>query len=131
MVSSEVKRLLRLRNKTNKRRLEFVRMNSWFLKRLNDSWRSPRSGLDNKIRLERKGFPPRVKVGYRGPRAVRGLHPSGYVEVVVANSAQLNKLDPKVHAVRIAASVGARKWAEIVRRAREAGFKILNAPVEE
>lgn len=131
MVSSEVKRLLQLRNKTNKRRLEFVRMNSWFLKRLNDSWRSPRSGLDNKIRLERKGFPPRVKVGYRGPRAVRGLHPSGYVEVVVANSAQLNKLDPKVHAVRIAASVGARKWAEIVRRAREAGFKILNAPVEE
>ncbi|RLF05048.1 MAG: 50S ribosomal protein L32e, partial [Thermoprotei archaeon] len=107
----------------------FIRMNSWYLARLDDSWRSPRSGLDNKIRLERKGFPARVKVGYRGPRAVRGLHPSGKVEVLVHNPAELEGLDPGVHVVRIASTVGARKRGEILRRAEELGLKVVNAGV--
>lgn len=124
---SEIERMLRLRSQMNKRRPEFIRMNSWQLDRLDDAWRSPRRSLDNKIRLERKGFPPRVKVGYRGPRAVRGLHPSGMVEVLVSNPSQLEALDPKIHVVRIASSVGAKKRGEIVRRAEELGLRVVNA----
>jgi len=128
-VSGDVERLLKLKREMNRRRPKFVRMNSWYLARLEDSWRSPRRSLDNKIRLERKGFPPRVKVGYRGPRAVRGLHPSGMIDVLVYNASQLDSLDPKVHAVRIASSVGARKRGEIIKRAIELGFKVLNLGV--
>ncbi|MCD6358087.1 MAG: 50S ribosomal protein L32e [Thermoproteales archaeon] len=125
----ELRRLLRLRAEIGRRRPRFIRMNSWYLARLDDSWRSPRSGLDNKIRLERKGFPARVKIGYRGPRAVRGLHPSGKMEVLVHTPSQLEGLDPRVHVVRIAATVGARKRGEILRRAEELGLKVVNAGV--
>lgn len=122
-----MERLLRLRAQMNRRRPEFIRMNSWYLARLDDSWRNPKRSLDNKIGQERKGFPPRVKVGYRGPKAVRGLHPSGKVEVLVSNPSQLDSLDPKVHIVRIASTVGAKKRGEILRKAMELGLQVANA----
>ena len=127
MQEDEIKRLLRLRAEMNRRRPKFIRMNSWYLARLDDSWRSPRRSLDNKIRLEKKGFPPRVKIGYRGPKAVRGLHPSGKLEVLIHNPQELEGLDPQYHVVRIAATVGARKRGEIIKKASELGLKVVNA----
>lgn len=121
-----LKRLLRLREELSRRRPEFVRMNMWMLKRLHDAWRSPRHSLDNKIRKERKGFPPRVKVGYRGPSEVRGLHPSGLQEVLVCTPHQMDKLNPKIHIVRISSNVGKKKRAEIIKRAQALGLKIAN-----
>ncbi len=123
----ELERLLRLRAEMKRRRPVFVRMNSWYLARLDDSWRNPKRSLDNKIGKERKGFPPRVKVGYKGPKAVRHLHPSGKIEVLVSNPSQLEGLDPRVHVVRIASTVGARKRGEILKRAQELGLRVLNA----
>jgi len=68
-----------------------------------------------------------VKVGYRGPRLARGLHPSGFEEVIVRNPEELEKVDPRRQAVRIASSVGRRKRAEIIKRAEELGITVLNA----
>lgn len=121
-----IERLIKLRAETNRRRPSFVRMNSWRIARIDDSWRSPRRSLDNKIRLERKGFPPRVKVGYRGPKAVRGLHSSGRVEVLVHSPKELEGLDPKLHVVRISSTVGARKRGEIISKALEMGLHVVN-----
>ncbi len=126
-LSGAEKRLLELRNEMSRRRPRFIRMNSWYIKRLKDSWRSPRRSLDNKIRLQRKGFPPMVKIGYRGPSAVRGLHPSGYEEVIVHNVEELERLDPKRQAARIARTVGRRKRVEIIKKAEELGIRVLNA----
>lgn len=120
-------RLLKLRLLISRRRPHFTRMNVWQFKRLEDVWRSPRHFLDNKIRLQRKGFPPMVKVGYRGPRAVRGLHPSGFEEVLVSSVKDLLGLDPAKHAIRISAKVGKKKRGEIIKKAEELGFRILNA----
>ncbi|MEZ0346543.1 MAG: 50S ribosomal protein L32e [Infirmifilum sp.] len=117
---------LKLRSRISARRPKFIRMNSWIIKRLDDVWRSPRRSLENKIRLQRKGFPPLVKVGYRGPSKVRGLHPSGFQEVIVHTPEELENIDPNVQAVRIASTVGRRKRIEIIKKADEKGIRILN-----
>ncbi len=124
----KIRRLLELRKEIAKRRPEFVRQESWRYKRVKPSWRRPR-GIDSKMRMEVKGWPKRVKVGYRGPKAVRSLHPSGYKEVLVHNVKELEKLDPETEAARIAHTVGARKRREILKRAKELGIKVLNPRV--
>ena len=125
-LSREEAKLLKIRNKMNLYRPRFIRMNSWYLKRLEDVWRSPNRSLDNKIRLEKKGYPAKVKVGYRGPKAGRGMHPAGFREVLVYNASQLEGLDPSKYAIRISSTVGRRKRGEIIKKAMELGLRILN-----
>jgi len=106
---------------------DFVRQESWRYKRLDESWRRPR-GIDSKMRLKKKGWPKSPNVGYRSPRKLRGLHPSGYREVLVRNLSDLEKLDPELDAVRIARTVGEKKAIEISSRAYDMGLKVLNPP---
>ena len=110
------------------KRPRFVRQESWRYVRLKPNWRRPR-GKDSKMRLQIRGWPPLVKVGYRTPRAYRNLHPSGFKEVLVYRPEDLQGLDPEIHAVRIAGSVGMRKRLLIVEEAEKLGIKVLNPPV--
>ena len=112
------------------KRPEFVRQESWRYVRLKPNWRKPK-GKDSKMRLQVKGWPPLVKVGYRTPREYRGLHPSGYKEVLVYRPEDLKDLNPDIHAVRIAGSVGMRKRLMIVEEAKKLGLKVLNPPMIE
>ena len=109
------------------KRPEFVRQESWRYVRVKPNWRRPR-GKDSKMRLQVKGWPPLVKIGYRTPKDYRDLHPSGYKEVLVYRPEDLQGLNPEVHAIRIAGSVGMRKRLLIVEEARKLGLKILNPP---
>jgi len=109
------------------KRPKFVRQESWRYIRLKPNWRKPK-GKDSKMRLQVKGWPPLVKVGYRTPRTYRGLHPSGYKEVLVYRPDDLEGLNPEVHAVRIAGSVGMRKRLVILEEAEKLGLKVLNPP---
>lgn len=81
------------------------------------------------MRMQRSGTPRLVKIGYRGPKKYRGLHPSGYREVLVHNPEELESIDPEAQAARIAASVGKRKRMLISEAAEEKGIKLLNPPV--
>lgn len=123
----ELQRLLKLRKKLKSKKPEFLRTLWWkFPKFKNDpKWRKPK-GLDNKMRLRLKGYPPIVEVGYRGPAAVRGLHPTGLEPVLVHNEKELEGLDPTKHIVIIASSVGLRKRLKILEKARQLGLRVAN-----
>lgn len=121
---------LQARRKVKAKKPDFVRYESWRYTRLRESsWRRQK-GLDNKVRLKLKGWEVSPNVGYRGPRVARDLHPSGYREIIVHNSEELEGIDPKKYAVRIAHTVGTRKRMLILGKTEELGLKVLN-PVSE
>jgi large subunit ribosomal protein L32e len=124
-VTATTEKALELRARLKKKKPSFARHESWRYKRVKESWRRPR-GLDNKMRRKIKGWPPTVSAGYRGPKATRGLHPSGCKEVLVHNTEELRKIDPKIQAVKIAHTVGKRKRAKILIEARKRKITILN-----
>jgi large subunit ribosomal protein L32e len=123
--TATVEKALGLRERVKKGKPRFVRQESWRYKRLKENWRRPR-GLDNKMRRKIKGWPPTVNAGYRGPKVSRGLHPSGYREVLVYNRKELKGIDPKTQAVRIAHAVGNRNKAKILTEARKKKIIVLN-----
>jgi large subunit ribosomal protein L32e len=79
------------------------------------------------MRKQKAGVPATVKIGYRGPKAARGLHPSGYTDNLITKPNDLLHLDPKTDAARISSTVGERKRIEITVKASEMGIKLLNA----
>jgi large subunit ribosomal protein L32e len=118
-------RALKQRNRMKSKRPTFRRQESWRYKRVSQVWRKP-DGIDSKMRRRTKGWPASARIGYRGPRIARYLHPSGYEEVVVRNVDDLSKVDSETQAVRIAHTVGMKKRADISVRAEERHIHILN-----
>lgn len=94
-------------------------------KRVKPSWRRPR-GRQSKVRVKEKAKIKMPTIGYRAPRKLRYLHPSGFREVLIYNVNELLKVDPKQEAVRIASTVGEKKRIEILKRAEELKIKVLN-----
>ena len=123
------KDLLAKREEAKQNKPDFVRPESWRYVRLQTNWRKPK-GIDHHQRKQKsRGRPGLVKVGYGGPKAARGLHPSGFTDNLVFNLNDLEKLDPKKDGVRFGHGVGTRKRKEIIVKAVEQKFKIFNARV--
>ena len=122
--------LLRLRAETSARRPPFRRQEWFRYKKFGDEWRKPQGG-QSKLRRHfgyRWNLP---SAGYRGPREVRGLHPSGFQEVLVHSPRQLEGIDPAKQAVRIAGGVGTRKRELIEKACEERKIRVLNRMVTE
>jgi large subunit ribosomal protein L32e len=103
------------------------RRTEWFrYKRLARSgWRAPH-GMDNKQRKNLKYRSSLVRVGHGKVSAAHGLHPSGFREVMVQNSGDLEEIDPETEAARVGGTVGRRKCGYIYSRADELGIRVLN-----
>ena len=125
MEESEKRRLLKVRKRISQKRPKFSQFESWRLVRIKDHWKRPK-GIDNKMRTEESGWPKSVKIGWRSPKAVRGLHPSGKEEVMVWNVADLENIDSETQVARIGCSVGRRKRGSIKIKAEELNIRILN-----
>ena len=121
-MATEVKRLIRVRTDKG---ASFKRDGFGKKRQLSDSWRKPR-GQHNKQREQKKAKGALPKPGFGSPIAVRGMHPSGFFEVLVASIKELEGLDYKTQAVRISATVGDRKRVALQDAAIAAGLKVLN-----
>lgn len=110
-----------------KKKTPSFRRTEWFrYKRLSRSgWRAPH-GMDNKQRRNYKYRGSLVRIGHGKVAAARFLHPSGFREVMVHNTADLEAIDPETEAARVGASVGGRKREHIYARADELGVRVLN-----
>ena len=122
-MTTEIKRLIRVRVEKG---ASFKRDGYGKKKQLSDSWRKPR-GQHNKQREQKKAKGALPKPGFGSPIAVRGMHPSGFFEVLVSSVKELEGIDPKTHAIRIGATVGERTRVGLQEKALAAGFKVLNA----
>ena len=124
-MTTEVKRLIRVRVEKG---ATFKRDGFGKKRQLSDSWRKPR-GQHNKQREQKKAKGALPKPGFGSPIEVRGMHPSGFFEVMVFSEKDLEGLNPKIQAVRIGGTVGERKRLALQEKAGSAGLKVLNVRV--
>jgi len=122
-MTTEIKRLIRVRVEKG---ATFKRDGYGKKKQLSDSWRKPK-GQHNKQREQKKAKGALPKPGFGSPIAVRGMHPSGYFEVLISSVKELEGINPKTHAIRIGATVGERTRVGLQEKAIADGFKVLNA----
>ena len=126
VLSDDLKAALALRAAQKKGTPSF-RRTEWFrYKRLSRSgWRAPH-GMDNKQRRNYKYRGSLVRIGHGKVKAANGLHPSGFKEVMVHNSSDLDNMDAETQAARVGSTVGGRKREIIHSRADELGIRVLN-----
>ncbi|MEE8299944.1 MAG: 50S ribosomal protein L32e [Desulfatiglandales bacterium] len=110
----------------NKLKPKFKRRESIRYKKLSrGGWRKPR-GIHHKVRLNRGGKGESPSIGYGTKAEQKGVHPSGYMDVLVENPSQLATLDKERDAVRISGRVGDFKAQKIMEDSKKLGLKILN-----
>jgi len=126
VLDEEIKAQLATRAAQMKKQPKFRRQEWYRYYRLSRTgWRKPK-GMQSKQRLNMKYRTPMARVGYGKISAVRGLHPSGFEDVLVNQPSDLDGLDPERQAIRVGASVGNRKRAKIHDRADDLGLRVLN-----
>jgi large subunit ribosomal protein L32e len=125
-LDDETKAALAFRKAQLKKQPAFRRQEWFRYRRLSRTgWRKPK-GNDSSMRKNRKYRPPMARVGFGKLASVRGLHPSGFREVMVHRPDDLDAIDPNTEAARVGARVGGRKRAFIHERADELGIRVLN-----
>ena len=127
---TEKERLLEIRKNMKKKKPSFRRVESWRYVRVKDSWRKAR-GIDSQTRMKTKSGVKSPSIGYRTPKKIRGLHPSGYEEVRVEMLSDLQNLNPQKHALKISRRLGANKRIELIDYAQKRNFKILNIGITQ
>lgn len=126
-MADEIRRLIRVRTR---KAANFKRDGFGKKPQLSSSWRKPR-GQHNKQREQKKAKGNLPKPGFGSPISVRGMHPSGFFEILVHTIDDLEGLNPKSQAVRIASTVGGKKRAAIQDKALASGLRVLNAKAAE
>jgi large subunit ribosomal protein L32e len=124
-LDNKQKEQLVIRRQIKKRTPHFLRDEGFRYKRIPKNWRRP-TGYTSKLRMNLKYRPSKVRVGFRAPKIVRGLHPSGFEEVMIHTVKELETIDPKKQAVRIGGTVGTKKRLDIAKRAGELDIRVLN-----
>ena len=124
---AETKKLLEIRKRIKSRKPEFLQQDYHKKKRVSRKWKRP-TGLHSKMRHQFKGYPKRVKQGWRSPEEIRGYHGKGLRPLTVYGLKDLEKVNDE--GIIIAGSVGLKKRMAIVEKASELKITILNVKAE-
>ncbi len=126
ILDDETKTMLKFRAVQKKKQPAFRRQEWFRYKRLSHSgWRKPK-GYQSKQRLNMKYRTPMARIGFGKISAVRGLHSSGFEEILIHKIEDLESINPEKQAIRIGSSVGNRKRLSIHDRADDLGLRVLN-----
>lgn len=117
--------LLKLRKAMKKRKPKFFKQDYHKKAKIKWKWKKPR-GKHSKIRLCKSGHRKMVRKGYCSPRAVYGLHPTGFREVIVRNTDDFKKINPKEDGAVIAADIGTKRRIALLKKAKETNITVLN-----
>ncbi|MFC1801126.1 50S ribosomal protein L32e [Nanoarchaeota archaeon] len=120
-----MKELIELRKKIKSKKPNYSRQDSHKKKRLGSKWRRPK-GLQSKMRLRKKGYKRSVEIGFGSPKAVKRMHKSGLMPVLVYALTDLKKIRPDKEGIVIGQTVGKRKKLELIKKADELKIKVLN-----
>lgn len=123
-------RLVRIARNKKMRMPPFHHENAHRWTRVARRWRKVR-GIDSYTRQKKHGRIAMVRTGYRTPRVIRNLHPSLFIEIPVFRPSDLESLNPEIHAIRIAGTVGGRKRQEILSAADAKLLRVLNPGTTE
>jgi large subunit ribosomal protein L32e len=95
--------------------------------RMNKSWRKPR-GIDCRVRRRYRGTLRMPKCGYGSNQKTIHQLPNHLKKFVVNNASELEVLlmNNDTYCAEIAATVGAKKRIEILKRAKELNVNITN-----
>ncbi|MBD3209324.1 hypothetical protein GF367_02810 [Candidatus Woesearchaeota archaeon] len=111
-----------------KRNPRFTRTDSHKKRRLNPGWRRPK-GLQNKMRLRKKGYKKSVTSGYSTPARLKGATERGLAIVTVNTLKELEALDPQREAALIA-RIGRKKKTALLAAAQRRGVTVANLPLK-
>ena len=115
-----MKKLLKQRKKTKKRKPEFKRQES-YRKNLKDAWRRPR-GKRSKLRMK---FKPKGRLPtpcYGSPALVRGKTRDGFIQVIVKNTKEMEAININEEIAIIGRTVGQKKRLDLIKIAKEKGI---------
>lgn len=118
-------KLLEHRKLIKGKKPKFLRQDGHKKSRLAQNWRNPR-GIDNKVRLNIRGYRRSPSVGWKSPIEVKDLHTSGLEMVRVHTTDEISKIDTSKQGILIGRTVGQKKKIDIVRLAVSKHVKILN-----
>jgi len=124
-----MKTLLELRNALKAKKPVFTRHDAHKKVRVGTGWRRPK-GIQNKMRLHRKGYAKGRSSGYSSPTAVKGLSRTGLNIVRIHNEKELLTKNPKTDGIIISATVGARKKLALLQKIKELSYTLLQFNAE-
>lgn len=129
---AELARLLAHRQAQDRHRPRFTRQQSYRYWRIgrDGAWRKPR-GLQSKQRRHYGYRSTIVSIGFRSPRRIRGVTPTGFRPILVRTTEEINRINPAQEAAVIARTVGTRRRLVLEEAARKRGIHVLNPLTKE
>jgi len=121
----EKKSKLESRRLLKKRKPTFLRQDGHKKVKLGQKWRKPK-GIQNKMRLHKRGYRRSVSKGFKSPREIRGTSRTGLQIVPVFNMNDIANIDNKVQGALVSSGVGRKIRVDICKFAIEKNITILN-----
>jgi large subunit ribosomal protein L32e len=121
-----MERLIKIKEVIKKKTPVFTRADAHKKKRVGTTWRKPK-GIQNKMRLNKKGYRVNVRAGYKTPCAINDTY-KGLIIARVETLKELRLINPKTHAALIG-KVGRMKKEQLIQEAQQHNITLVNLSV--